>query len=212
MSLSQAVREEREKRKRAAFVRREQDILNVAESLMAEQGVRTISVDVIAARAGIGKGTIYKHFESKADVLIAIVVRHYTMLTELLVRMADPAQALTDWMEAQLHAPARARLIHELTRIVSSDPQAMHRVRDARDRMRRRLTQVLSGHSAGVADPMDRALWLEAIVHGALQEMDSPLHHADFDTERYIDSVLRAVAVVHEKMKAKKADQRLTYL
>lgn len=212
MSLSQAVREEREKRKRAAFARREQDILNVAESLMAEQGVRPISVDVIAARAGIGKGTIYKHFESKADVLIAIVVRHYAMLTELLARMADPTQALTDWMEAQLHAPGRARLIHELTRIVSSDPQAMHRIRDERDRMRRRLTQVLSGHGPGATDPMDRALWLEAIVHGALQEMDSPLHHTDYDPERYIDSVLRAVTVVLEKMRAKKSDQRLTYL
>jgi len=210
VSLSQAVREEREKRKQAAFVRREQDILNVAESLMAEQGIRPVSVDIIAAHAGIGKGTIYKHFDSKHEVLLAIVLRHYATLSALLTRVADPIQAITDWMEAQLHAPARTTLIYELSSLLSADSVAMHAIRDARDRMRRRLIQALSGQS--ITDAMDRALWLESVVRGALDEMQSPLHHTDFDTERYIDAILRAVPSVVQSSKAKKQDSRLTYL
>ena len=85
MSLLEDVRLERDKRKRQAFVRREQDILSACESLMTEKGIRRVSVDTIAARTGIGKGTIYKHFESKRDLLLAIAERYLEMLTEQLV-------------------------------------------------------------------------------------------------------------------------------
>ena len=65
MSPTESAKRERELRKRQAFIGREQDILSVSESLMADKGVRKVSVDTIAARTGIGKGTIYKHFDSK---------------------------------------------------------------------------------------------------------------------------------------------------
>ena len=212
MSLSEDVRVEREKRKHAAFARREQDILNVAESLMAAQGVRMVSVDVIAARAGIGKGTIYKHFDSKREVLLAIVVRHYRTLTELLTRMADPVQAVVDWMEAQLHAPSRTRLVYELSALLATDAQAVEHIREERDRMRRRMSQILSNQNQAVSDLLDRTMWLESMVRGGIEEMDSPLHRADFDAERLIESLLRAVPVLVETTRAKKQDSRLTYL
>ena len=71
MSHTESAKSERELRKRQAFFGREQDILSVSESLMADKGVRKVSVDRIAARTGIGKGTIYKHFDSKRGLLIA---------------------------------------------------------------------------------------------------------------------------------------------
>ena len=103
MNLSEAVRMEREKRKQQAFIRREQDILSVCESLMADKGIREVSVDTIAARTCIGKGTIYKHFASKGDLLVAIVERYFVMLVELLSRFSDPVRTLTDWIEVQLY-------------------------------------------------------------------------------------------------------------
>lgn len=68
MNLSEAVRLERDKRKRQAFIWREQGILSVCESLMAEKDVRQVPVDMFAARTGIGKDTFYKHFDTKRDV------------------------------------------------------------------------------------------------------------------------------------------------
>ena len=108
MNLSEAVRLERDKRKRQAFIRREQDILSVCESLMAEKGVRQVSVDMIAARTGIGKGTIYKHFDSKRDMLIAIAARYFAMLIELLGRSTIPhAQCLTGLKCSCIHRDGR---------------------------------------------------------------------------------------------------------
>lgn len=45
-------------------------IVGAAEALFYEQGLRSVSVDAIAARAGVTKRTLYYHFDSK-DSLIA---------------------------------------------------------------------------------------------------------------------------------------------
>lgn len=45
-------------------------IIGAAEALFYEHGLRSVSVDAIAARAGVTKRTLYYHFESK-DALIA---------------------------------------------------------------------------------------------------------------------------------------------
>ena len=132
MNLSEAVRLERDKRKRQAFICRERDILSVCESLMAERGVRQVSVDMIAARTGIGKGTFYKHFDSKRDMLIAIAARYFAMLIELLGRSNDPARAVSDWIEAQLYASRRSLLIHELVDTLEDDSEALNKIQDAR--------------------------------------------------------------------------------
>jgi AcrR family transcriptional regulator len=212
VSLSEAVRLEREKRKRQAFIRREQDILSVCESLMAEKGVRQVSVDMIAARTGIGKGTIYKHFDSKRDILIAIAERYFAMLIELLGRSNDPARAVSDWIEAQLYASRRALLVHELVDTLSADAAALSKIQDARYQMRKRLAQVLSGSSSTQDQPFERAMWLDALVQGALVEMESALKFDSFDEDEWVESITRIVPLLMNQSKQKSKDQGLTYL
>ncbi len=212
MSLSEAVRLEREKRKRQAFIRREQDILSVCESLMAEKGVRQVSVDMIAARTGIGKGTIYKHFDSKRDILIAIAERYFAMLIELLGRSNDPARAVSDWIEAQLYASRRALLVHELVDTLSADAAALSKIQDARYQMRTRLAQVLSGSSSTQDQPFERAMWLDALVQGALVEMESALKFDSFDEDEWVESITRFVPILMSQSKQKSKDLGLTYL
>ena len=212
MSLSEAVRLEREKRKRQAFIRREQDILSVCESLMAEKGVRQVSVDMIAARTGIGKGTIYKHFDSKRDMLIAIAERYFAMLIKLLGRSNDPTRAVSDWVEAQLYAPRRSLLIHELVDTLAADAAALSKIQDSQYQMRKRLAQVLSGASSTRGQPFERAMWLDALVQGALVEMESALKFDSFDEDEWVESITRIVPLLMNQSKQKSKDQGLTYL
>ena len=212
MNLSEAVRLEREKRKRQAFIRREQDILSVCESLMAEKGVRQVSVDMIAARTGIGKGTIYKHFDSKRDMLIAIAERYFAMLIELLGRANDPTRAVSDWVEAQLYASRRSLLIHELVDTLAADAAALSKIQDAQYQMRKRLAQVLSGSSSTRSQPFERAMWLDALVQGALVEMESALKFDSFDEDEWVESITRIVPLLMTQSKQKSKDQGLTYL
>lgn len=50
-------------------------ILETAEAVLAENGYYEMSMDEIAARVGIAKGTIYLHFPSKEDLFVALFKR-----------------------------------------------------------------------------------------------------------------------------------------
>jgi AcrR family transcriptional regulator len=58
-------------RKKAATRER---ILNTAIALISERGMDAVSVDEIAAKAKIGKGTVYNYFTAKDDMIVAFVV------------------------------------------------------------------------------------------------------------------------------------------
>lgn len=55
-------------------------ILNSAEKLMCtmESPNRDMTVDMIAKNAGIGKGSIYYYFESKEEIIDAVIERSYS--------------------------------------------------------------------------------------------------------------------------------------
>src|SRR5947209_10098101 len=54
---------------------REALILQAAEEILAEKGYHETSMDEIAARVGVAKGTVYLHFPSKEELVIAIFER-----------------------------------------------------------------------------------------------------------------------------------------
>jgi AcrR family transcriptional regulator len=58
---------ERQREERAAL------ILGAAQEVFADKGYHDASLDEIAARAGIAKGTVYLHFTGKEDLLAALV-------------------------------------------------------------------------------------------------------------------------------------------
>jgi len=55
---------------------RETLILQVAEEMLAEKGFHDTSMDEIAQRVGIAKGTIYLHFGSKEDLIFTLLKRY----------------------------------------------------------------------------------------------------------------------------------------
>src|SRR5947208_14875021 len=61
---------------------REALILQTAEEVLMEKGYYETSIDEIAARVGIAKGTVYLHFPSKEDLVIAIFERDMKKLLQ----------------------------------------------------------------------------------------------------------------------------------
>ncbi len=61
---------------------REALILKAAEDVLMEKGYHETSVDEIAARVGIAKGTVYLHFPSKEDLVVAIFERDMQQLLQ----------------------------------------------------------------------------------------------------------------------------------
>jgi AcrR family transcriptional regulator len=59
---------------------REELIIQAAKEVLLEKGYYETSMDEIAARVGIAKGTIYKHFPGKEDLVFGIFRRDMQLL------------------------------------------------------------------------------------------------------------------------------------
>jgi AcrR family transcriptional regulator len=73
-------------------------MLDAAGELLLVHGYRRVTVDDVARRAGVGKGTVYLHFASKLDLFAAVLVRDSVGITHDLLDAvrADPAEAALD--------------------------------------------------------------------------------------------------------------------
>ena len=63
---------------------REELILHITEEVLVEKGYYEMSMDEIAARVGIAKGTLYLHFAKKEDLVFALLEREIGRLHETL--------------------------------------------------------------------------------------------------------------------------------
>ena len=60
-------------------------ILASAYELFAQRGVRAVGVDEVIARSGVAKATLYRHFASKDDLVLAFLQRREQRWTRGLV-------------------------------------------------------------------------------------------------------------------------------
>ena len=89
-------------RKRADARRNEQALLDAAAAVFVTSGVDAPVRD-IAARAGVGMGTIYRHFPTRADLIVAVYRHQVEACAEagpaLLASGGTPHAALARWID-----------------------------------------------------------------------------------------------------------------
>ena len=99
-------------------------ILRAAEELFCEAGYSAASMSAIAARADLTSGAIYAHFDSKADLLLAVVKhaleesplsdlariapeqRNPSQIPKLVSMYADPQRLRVRRLAVEVHAAA----------------------------------------------------------------------------------------------------------
>jgi AcrR family transcriptional regulator len=88
-----------------ADARRNYDALVAAAGdVFAEQGPDA-ALDVIARRAGVGNATLYRHFPTRRDLLVAVAVDEVEALCALahrLVSERQPGAGLIQWLQAYI--------------------------------------------------------------------------------------------------------------
>ncbi len=88
--------------KRADARRNEQSLLDAAAAVFVTDGVDA-PVRRIAAAAGVGMGTIYRHFPTRADLVAAVYRHQIDACAEagpaLLASSASPFEALRRWVD-----------------------------------------------------------------------------------------------------------------
>lgn len=87
--------------RRADARRNEKTLLDAAAAVFVASGVEAPVRD-IAAKAGVGTGTIYRHFPTRADLIIAVYRHQVEACAEagpaLLATSATPHAALGQWI------------------------------------------------------------------------------------------------------------------
>ena len=82
---------------------REALILQAAEEVLMEKGYHETSIDEIASRVGIAKGTVYLHFASKEDLVFALFEQDLEKFQQLVDSTVVSELTARAKMEAILH-------------------------------------------------------------------------------------------------------------
>ena len=107
--------------RQAQFRAREALIFQVAEQLLLENGEAGMTLDALAAELDLAKGTLYKHFQSKDELYMLLIIRNEQMLLEM-IKDTDKQfpEHLAFFMLHHLHHPERTVLFHQIEERLST--------------------------------------------------------------------------------------------
>lgn len=146
-------------------------ILDAALDLFTDQGFDATSMREIAARLHLTKPSIYYHFGSKDEILLALHMRVHELSKEALARLAGQPVTLGTWGTAlselldQMAAHRRLFLMHERNQAAL---EKLHRKDhdDEHEDFRERFAHALADPSLSLRDRVRMACSLGAVFGG----------------------------------------------
>jgi AcrR family transcriptional regulator len=119
-------------------------ILETTASLVAEHGLRAVTMSQIAEETRIGRATLYKYFPDVEAILVAWHERHISGHLERLVKLRDRAGGAGERLEVVLEAYALIRheiahqhhgtdlvaLVHQGQHVARAQHQLSHLIQD----------------------------------------------------------------------------------
>ena len=108
---------------RADAARNRQLLLNAAREAFTRHGV-TASLDDVARAAGVGPGTLYRHFPTRDALVLAVIDDGLTDIYRLGAELSDnaePLDALRQWLDAYIE---QGSMFQGLARTLASPPSA----------------------------------------------------------------------------------------
>jgi AcrR family transcriptional regulator len=146
---------------RADAARNRRLLLDAARQAFARSGV-TASLDDVAKTAGVGPGTLYRHFPSRDALVLAVIDDGLMELHQLgatLMDSANPLGALREWLAAYI---AQAGMFDGLANtLVSAPTESITACRMSREAgaelVRRAVAAGAIRDDANIADVLDLA-------------------------------------------------------
>ncbi|HUY79513.1 MAG TPA: TetR/AcrR family transcriptional regulator [Ktedonobacterales bacterium] len=143
---------------------REQLILQAAEELLIENGYHETSIDQIAARVGVSKGTIYLHFESKEELIFALFERNQRLFQQAMethLAAGNDPRATLESLLTYLYSGLNGKHFQMMRAILLQSPELRSRFAERRgahhegwSELTERVAQVLdAGKRCGEFDP-----------------------------------------------------------
>ena len=192
---------EKATRKAQEFRQRERQILDAALALFLEEGEDRVTVEMIADRVGIGKGTIYKHFETKNEIYLLLMLRYEEDLAEVFKQISgadDKEKLAREYFRFRISDPKRYQLFDRLENKVIKDhalPELVEKLHSIREANFARLTEIVEARMAegSLEDvpPIYHICSAWALAHGAVALMESPFYQRLIDdTDDFVDFLI----------------------
>ena len=143
--------------------RSEEAILRAALDLMAEHGVGGLTVDAVAARAGVGKQTIYRHWGSRARLVHdAIACTNDPLVEPDTGSLRGDLEALVAQLARFLSNPDTGRVFPSMLEAAERDPELAELRQAHADKKRDAFRRVLA--RAADRGEVDAELDVEAAI------------------------------------------------
>ncbi|AUX87700.1 TetR/AcrR family transcriptional regulator [Acinetobacter tandoii] len=189
--------------RQAQFRARETLIFQVAEQLLLENGESGMTLDALAAELDLAKGTLYKHFQSKDELYMLLIIRNERMLLEMIMDSGKAfPEHLAFFMLHHLHHPERTVLFHQIEERLSITGQGiqhlfseLYKVRRHRLRLIINMTETYLDSIQSLMSVRDYLASIWSLTHGAAAILNSSFYQrylGSRDTLRvaYIDQAL----------------------
>ncbi|MFF1920237.1 TetR/AcrR family transcriptional regulator [Streptomyces sp. NPDC058221] len=177
---------------RADAVRSRQKLLAAAAEVFVESGVDA-PVREVAARAGVGMGTLYRHFPTRPDLVVAVFRHQVEECAEagpqLLANNDSPLEALRQWIDMFVDFLVTKHGLAHTEQPDSSGFGALHTF------FLEHLLPVaeeLLGAAAGAGEIQDGIQPYE-LMRGIGNLCIAPDHDPRYDPRRLIDLLLRGI-------------------
>lgn len=118
-------------------------ILDTAAALVAEHGLLSVTMSMIAEETGIGRATLYKYFSGVEAVLIAWHERHVRNHLEHLAHVREQAGDVRERLEIVLKAYALTAYEHHSTELATLVHRGEH-VAQAENRLHSLIQDLLA--------------------------------------------------------------------
>lgn len=160
----------RARQPRADAVRNRERVLEAAKRVFSTGGAQA-SLEAVAREAGVGIGTLYRHFPTRETLFEAVYRREVEQLAELAATLAarpDPVDALRRWLRASVEFVATKKGMAAALAVAASGELSAYtaeRLTDAVDELMGRA--VAAGALRGDVGAMDLLRLLVALCYGS---------------------------------------------
>jgi AcrR family transcriptional regulator len=174
---------------------RRRRLLEAATTLASEGGYDAVHMRAVAAQAGVALGTLYRHYASKDQLLVAVLVDQADALQHALVRRPARGRTSADRVADVLERACRAlerepRLTAAMvTALSSTDPAAASAVLSVEERLQTMMADAIDGATVPQLDAVLRTLghvWFSAMVSWVAGKTDGNRMRADLDSAAHL--------------------------
>ena len=117
-------------KRKEQFDKRHQNILRVAEQLLLDSVTHDLTLDVLANQLNLAKGTLYKHFSSKDELLLSVLIEYQKQALSVGCIDDGASSNVVRMMLFKLNHPQKTAMITQLEERLSATVVGLNRLFD----------------------------------------------------------------------------------